>query len=228
MKKIVSFLISFTLMFMVGFAVSEIKYQAVNSNAVIAVNGKRLQFENPIVTIEGQTYVPLREVAEKANMQVDWYEEANVISVMDNIQATRPEVVFERVFDFPLTDNTNILKYDLKNSGHGEYEFYTKCYFDKNEYSYYERNLSGTNFDFFKENNITHYSEIERSYLNDAYKLCDIFSWWDLPEPENLSLIYFSFNSGVDVKTVPIWHFVSEAEDGGYYLYSYHGWKLVG
>lgn len=64
------------------FAQQELMAKIVNFD--IYVNSEQKQFENPIVVIDGRTYIPLREVAETLGMDVEWNESDRSISISND------------------------------------------------------------------------------------------------------------------------------------------------
>lgn len=82
-KKILIILILAILPFTMAFAENGLtSYTAYESSAQIYFGGKQRDYEAPVVTIDGKTYIPLRETAEKLGKEVVW-EENNKIHIVE-------------------------------------------------------------------------------------------------------------------------------------------------
>jgi hypothetical protein len=73
------------------FATSETTLTAHLANFRVFVNGEERNFDNPVVVINDRTYVPLREVGEALDMNVEWCADNRKISI------SSPEEVEENV-----------------------------------------------------------------------------------------------------------------------------------
>lgn len=84
MKKSIIITVILTCLFCTAIFASDmyIKYTALKSNAQIYVDGKKTDFDLPVVTIDDFTYVPLREAAEKSGMSVEWSQKDNTINLL--------------------------------------------------------------------------------------------------------------------------------------------------
>ena len=86
----------------------------------VFVNGDEQNFENPIVTINGRTYIPLRELGEVLGMDVGWDGENHEINISSSQMLTFPIdndeyktlYRFERngLWGFMDANNTEIIK----------------------------------------------------------------------------------------------------------------------
>ena len=72
-------------------------YKAYISDSKIIYNENEIEFESPVVTIDNQTYIPLREVAEKMDISVDWNGEDHRIVLTKNSDYAAREI-FNNLF----------------------------------------------------------------------------------------------------------------------------------
>lgn len=84
MKKriLVCFVAVLSLAVLVGFKSDELVATVVDFK--VSVNDKEVTFENPVVTIDNRTYLPLREVAETLGVDIEWVEETREIKITNN------------------------------------------------------------------------------------------------------------------------------------------------
>lgn len=82
MKKLILGVLACVLITGTAFAVSnpDLVLEAVNYK--IIADGEEIDFENPVVTINGNAYIPLREAAENAGMTVEWDEGSETINIV--------------------------------------------------------------------------------------------------------------------------------------------------
>lgn len=71
----------------------------------------------PVVIINDYTYIPLREVAKKLNIKVNWNKDENKIILSKDTYSFDIYKIFENLFKFKLPDETKILNYDYEIIG---------------------------------------------------------------------------------------------------------------
>lgn len=85
MKKIFIFtLLNFLFVYGVTASTLHEEYFARKSECIIEINGEQQSFQNAVVTIEDNTYVPLRELCVKTGYAVDWSADEKKISLSNN------------------------------------------------------------------------------------------------------------------------------------------------
>lgn len=189
--------------FSVAFAINNIWYEAYESGVKIFFNKKETTFDLPIVTINGNTYIPLREAAEKANVSVEWNGEDNTIMLMDNSHNSEMKEVFERLFNFTLPDTAIILDYNYHVDEFEESHFGAKISFDEKDLEDIKSNFSG-------------WMEADERFLFSYNKH---YPWWDLLDINETICAYRSFKTGMQIKSISVCSFITEGANDQYYLY---------
>lgn len=114
----------------IAFATGNLFYEAHETDVEIYYTSEDfldVEFDLPIVKINGNVYVPLREAAEKAGMTVDWnfdeWHNDEKVRLIYNIPDIDAAEAFNNIFHFALPDTAEVLNYehyDLKWRGHEE------------------------------------------------------------------------------------------------------------
>ena len=73
--------------------------------AEIFFNNQKIEFENPVLNIDGLTYIPLRETFEKKGYTVEWNEESESIDIQEKKCP---------LYEEDLTEKEGYIKKDLK------------------------------------------------------------------------------------------------------------------
>ena len=119
-----------------------------------------------------------------------------------------PKKMFEKEFDFPLTNSSEIVNYAHYKD---EEIVCAKILFDESDLYYYLTNFSKY------YNNMG--SEINREDLVLDYS--DANPWWDLNrDGDDVIFAYRAFRSGNVVKTRNIYTYIVDKMNGGYILYT--------
>lgn len=172
----------------------------------ILVNKQEKSFNNPIVTINDVTYLPLREFVESLKMDVNWSEENQAITI--DKKESKPEIsTLTRIgskMNIALPQNSKIIHYDE----HGEYYFYTKVMINKDDLNFINSQLDA----YF----IKPFDKLP-NYVPNFINVC---TWWDL-EQKDVDLSYHKFESGGDggPQTIDVWAFVTKSIDNHRFLY---------
>lgn len=183
----------------------------------ITYNGKPVEYELAPVIIDGHTYVPLRESADKSGLDVDWDSETNTVlltseeyewdcennSIIFSENAVSGYSQFDYLFGLELPDSAEFEGFDFR-------------------YEYFEPHLkakiimTASDAEAFKK-------EVESKYRKNEDDETEIYNvvlanyskwydWWDLSElPEGVE-IYESFESGLFVMTLDYQIFFVPAE----------------
>ena len=111
-KKIVFAVMAVIAIPLAVFAAGNLSYEAYKSDAMISFNDMDVNFQLPVVTINGNTYIPLREAAEKLGMTVDWnvpewYENQKNIRIVRNIPDIDAKEAFQNLFGFALPETAD-------------------------------------------------------------------------------------------------------------------------
>ena len=208
-KKLVAISIAITavMSFLIASATNNMRYDAYENDVKIFFNEQEVKFDLPVVIIDNRTYIPLRETAEKANVRVEWSGKDNAIMLTEGPQDVEAQKIFENLFGFELPDTAEILNYNYYMS-HKEHCFNGKISFKEEDTNYFNNIFSkwtdiGTGINFL-------------STYSSSY------SWWNLSDINDTIGAYQRFKTGVEIKTVRVCAFVTEDENGQYYLYVSH------
>lgn len=186
---------------------SSIKYEAYGTNTPIFFEGNIINLRFPIVTINGRTYIPLREVAESRGLEVQWNEEQQSINLTKNKAEVEGHVIFEQLFELLIPDSAVCTNYNCATENE---EVYFNIKFSLNEIEF--QNIK---------------AQVEERYLKDetmnefVLKEDVLFEWWDLREHADKATLYSRFTAGVYKKTVSSSIILVEnQEQDEYYLYA--------
>ncbi len=176
-------------------------------------NGNKLNLDSSVLLIDGQTYVPLRNLAEEMNMTVEWNGREKEIVLTDNWLDIRS--IFGKIL-FELPETAEIENYRYVKDGKEDY-LNAKIYFEKSDLDYMRKGLELW-ARLLTEEEVKEYSE--DSFIS---LLPDRYDWWDISSVDDADYVYFGFKDGVEVMTVQVWGLICKDEKfGGYYLYISH------
>lgn len=184
----------------------KLKYEAYESNIKVLFNDKEIKFDLPITIINGNTYVPLREAAQKANVNITWLREKNEILLNEDLTYFDIYKVFETLFEFKLSDESKILEYSYTVKDEKQY-LYTKVSIDKKDVEFIR--------DFTEDNE---WKLVEHWTCSPNLK--SICYWWDLLSLDETILSYKKFKTGIHFETREVCLFITENLDNRYYLYA--------
>lgn len=203
-KKItIMFVIILTLLSSTVLSDNMFRFDVYESNAKIFLNENEEDFDMPIITINGYTYIPLREMAQKANMVVEWDGDESKIMLSDNKSNFVGKKLFNDLFKFSLPDTANVINYDYFVENEEEC-FAAKISFDENDLEVLKINFKGWQDDAGKF----------LSFINQKY------SWWSLDNIDDAVCAYHCFFSGTHIKTRNARVYISSGENGKYYLHA--------
>jgi len=94
MKKFLSVFLPIFLIFCTTCTFAK-TYKAVSASYSIFVNGKECSFDNPVLTVNGKTYLPLTEIAKALSVEVVWNEEERQVEITDKNEVTENDVAVE-------------------------------------------------------------------------------------------------------------------------------------
>lgn len=174
-----------------------------------------MKFDDSIVTINNKTYIPLREMAEQMNMQIEWSEEEQKVMLSEKPDMIEAENIFSELFGFELTSTAKILEYDYKIEDQEQY-FVSKISFEKKDLEQIKNGCS--KFSIAPDSLQTvRRGTIPLSIYANKYE------WWDLLELTDETEVYRGCKTGVYKKTVSIWMFIAKESNNEYYLYVIYG-----
>ena len=111
MKKILAWILLIALTScattFVGYAIVE-QLNADIADYKITLNGKELSFNSPVITINGSTYLPLREFCNALEIGINWIGEENKIEIVNDKSITDETGLYMKDFKF--------IKYDMDMS----------------------------------------------------------------------------------------------------------------
>lgn len=173
-------------------------------------NGNELDFNSPVLLVNGQTYVPLRDIAEETGMDVNWNGDTQEIRMTEFDFCV--DDVFVDAFGFSLPIDAEIVNYAYGRYGR-DISFVAQIFFK-------ESDLKSINNDL---NTITSpMSDDERNGIVNTVltNISKNHVWWDLASAKDAKYAYHGFMNGYQVKTLNVWAFICEAPSSdGYYLY---------
>lgn len=184
-------------------------------------NGDKLKLNSSAVLVDGQTYVPLRDLAEEMDLTVDWDGNDKKIMLTDaghNVD----EMILSR-FGFDLPQTAKVLNYSYEEQGKEDC-FAAKIFFEKSDLEYIQDKsadwLDWTKYYFSYDEFI----EIKEVPIDEYMKsLQEKYDWWDISSSDGAKNAYFSFMEGYQVPKVPVLALICESRDpDGYYLYLAH------
>lgn len=194
-----------------AFAQEGVLFDVIKYDFKLFWNGNELEFDSPVLLVNGQTYVPLRDMAEETGMDVNWNGDTR------EIRMTEADVWFEDVFfdalgfEIPLTA-------EVVNYAYGRYgrdiSLHAKIFFKESDLEYIKEGL---------DNIAAPLSSDEMNEFGDTIVFSNLskkFDWWDIFNAENAQYAYFGFMEGYESSTINVWGLICGAPDlDGYYLY---------
>ncbi len=191
------------------FAENDSIFDVIPYDFEISWNGSKFDSDSPVLLINGQTYVPLRDWAEQIGMDVHWDGESR------KIQMTESGFWFEDVFfdalGFDLPLEAEVVEYAYGRYGR-DISLHTKIFFGESDLAYIKKQLDGIG-SLLSEDEMDD-EEIELINMSKKY------DWWDISSPKDAEYAYFGFMEGFEVITIPVWGLICKAPDSdGYYLY---------
>lgn len=211
-KKVIVTIIAIIVLPLAGFAAGRV-YEAYESDAKILFNDEEVDFQLPVVTIDENTYVPLREAAEKLGMTVDWnvpewYENQKNIRIVRNIPDIDAKEAFQNLFGFALPETAEVLNYE---------------YFDY-DYVFDQSQIFAAKLSFQEEDLeylVSRFSQWEKGVNSYFRVISQKFGWWELLSKDEILYAYRRTQDGID-SVVNSDVFITNPSDGQYYLYIYH------
>ena len=196
-------------------------YEAYESDSKIFFRGISLNIDEPVVTINGKTYVPLRDAAEYYGFEVEWDSDTGNIYLEEKFNPAEMREKFSELFEVELPETAEI----LNCSCHEYYNFGEKGVEETSEENCYKAKilLDKNAMETFKQalNESELYYDSRADSNSDAFllNLSKRYHWWDLSEIEDTEICYHAFKAGAVAKTRNIYMYVTEAAEKQYYLY---------
>lgn len=178
-----------------------------DSGVTVYLNSNNILFDLPIVLINENTYVSLREAAEEIDLNVKWNENDREVILIENEYNFDIYKMFENLFGFRLSDEAEILNY--KYNTEKEHYLIAKVIISEEDVE----TIKNLNWHMIDEDYVSSYYTIFSYYAEE-------FKWWDLLSIKDTEFSYEKFKSGVYKKTVTANLFITKGEDGKYYLYA--------
>lgn len=210
-KKFVAIILFTTIVFSVLVVVGEdTLFNVMVYDFNIFCNGKKMKFNSPILLIDGQTYIPLRDFAEEMNHSVEWYGNTKEITLTDN--SLDVEKVFKNLmFELPAT--ADILNYAYSKNERDEH-LTAVIHFEGSDLKYIQDELEKCTRLLSKE---------QQESNGDLLKGLKKYWWWDTSISE-ADYVYFAFKEGIDVTTTSVYALICKPSEGSkhYKLYLVH------
>jgi len=121
MKKTILIITILSILIIIASSEGVGQYTAYDSTATIDMNGKIIHASSlalPVVTINGNTYVPLRSFVESLYMNVTWIQEEQMIKIRDSIISKDVIVkmgLYDHIYDSYLITVYNTGKYEVSS-----------------------------------------------------------------------------------------------------------------
>ena len=174
------------------------------SEVDIFFDDNKLQFNLPILNINNSIYVPLREVAEKFGITLNWNDDEHRIMLRNNSANVDIYAIFERLFGFRLSDKAEILHYDYTFTDGDD------CFVGK-------ISITQEDVDVIKKLTSNMY-EIKECQFNGLSR----YYWWDLEKFEPVLSYETTKHRKTPLKSMIMVDFFVTQQDGDYYLYAVH------
>lgn len=172
------------------------------SEVDIFFDDNKLQFDLPILNINNSIYVPLREVAEKFGITLNWNDDEHRIMLRNNSANVDIYAIFERLFGFRLSDKAEILHYDYTFTDGDD------CFVGK-------ISITQEDVDVIKKLTSNMY-EIKECQFNGLSR----YYWWDLEKFEPVLSYETMKHRKTPLKSMIMVDFFVTQQDGDYYLYA--------
>lgn len=188
------------------------EYVAYESYSKIFYGHKELEFDSPIVVINDQTYVPLKEIVGKANFDVKWDPETKEIDLFK--KRFNVKEIFSYFMGFDLPENSTVTNYQYSTQ-HDEPRLNAKIAFNEEDLDYITNQMSNISFSekYLDE------SKYDPVYVTLSNKLCNEYVWWDITSISDAEFFYCGFKKGEHARTVTFLGLVKKDSTGQYYLY---------
>lgn len=105
-----------------GIGHAEELFSLSKSDYPIIVDGKQLESDLPVLNYNGNTYLPLRKVAEATGVKIEWFEELKRIGITSNVKIKKVYVTATptptpSITPIPISQDTNYYKKSLMSDG---------------------------------------------------------------------------------------------------------------
>ncbi len=215
--------------FMAAFEENTSWHRAYETGTEIFFGNKKLQFDSPIVNIDGQTYVPLREAAENEGLFVSWRESLNAIEVIDGRKTFEKELGFALPEDAKITnfEYHGVQRNDLDEAGIvpiGELysmdaNFSCKVELTEKDFQDVLESLNN-NYIYVEEENVV--ADIDDGIGCEVYMLlynANCYDWWKVKSVDDILYFYWGVKHGEETFTLITRIAVCKGNDDLYYLY---------
>ncbi len=211
-KFMLIIMIIFIMSSLIVFGKNNIKYEVCESNIKFFLNDNEMKFDLPVFVINGYTYVSLRELVKKLNMQVIWNDkkrETDLNENMKNIQGFDIYKTFESFFEFKLSDKAEILNYNYDNN-------------DEEHYLKVKVSISKEDIEIIKNFVKNNYEWEEIDEWESLSNINKGIYWWNLSDIDETIFAYGNFSKGrFNVNSmISICLFITQKSDDQYYLYA--------
>lgn len=184
----------------------------------IEYNGKEMSLNSPVLLINGQTYVPLRDFAKEAYIDVAWDGDAKKITLTDSVLTDYwlepPEDIFDELFDFLLPESAEVLNYHYIDSMYPGFK--AKVFFEESDLEYIKNNMDAFSIEHNSEEiaggSCDHtFDVVYKNYSRE-------YSWWDVSKSDALYVYEGVMEKGFEHSHTD-GAIVKAADKDGYYLY---------
>lgn len=194
------------------FAQEDCGFNVTPYNFKIFWNGNEFKADSPVLLVNGQTYVPLRDFSEQLSMDVHWDVDAQEIRITEHHFDVYE--IFYDLYQFDLPPTATIEDYAYERFGR-DVSLKAKIFFEEQDLEYIKENIEIRATPL--ESNDSEYCDLVMSNFSREY------DWWNISSIKDSQYAYHGFAQGTEVMTIPIWGLICKSPDStGYYLYISH------
>lgn len=204
-KKVILVTSLLVITIMSTFVFANVKFEAYDSDIKIYYNDKEVKFKLPIVIINGNTYIPIKEAAEKLKIKTMWDEERKRVFLDENTYGFKIDKMFKNLYEIELPEGTEILNYDYVIEDNKQC-LITKILLNKKDVEDLKAYLEKEKWE-------------EINNWNSFSIYAEKYEWWDLLSIEETINAYKMVIPGIQKETVEKIFFIAE-KDLQYYLYT--------
>lgn len=220
MKKCFLILVTATIIFCstMVLAQEKILFDVIQYNFDMFFHGEKMNLKSPILLVDGQTYVPLREMAKYLNLDVEWQKEEQKIDL--SYKLFDANATFNEIFEFDLPESAKILNYGYSIDSTVDQKYMSvKISFKESDLLQIQERLNSTTYakHALSEKSLEHH----REWLEEELACyTDRYDWWELLTLDDCDTVYYGLKTGTQIKTVEIKGFICKQEgEKSFYLY---------
>ena len=198
----------FLTVLLIAYAASQeqIVYQAYDANVNVVFNNKPFDFKDNLYIINGGTYAPLREIAEREGAEVEWIDETRTIDIYKS-PFFDSKKLFEVYMGFRLSSESSIITYShFSEPIDGVTDYHEDRYFSKIEIFETDRKNLIEFCNYYCGD-----TDREEDYDNIPFDYCiKNFAGWDLYNISSDTLVYSYGGADEIIGRYEMWYIITE------------------